>query len=331
MGSSIMAENTVSATPNPLITVFVLNWNRRDDLLEALKSVRKQTYQPIEMLVVDNGSTDGSAEAVEREFPEARVVRLDKNYGCPGGRNRGIVQARGEFIFFLDNDGLLHEQAVEIAYKTISQDNRIAIVSAKTIYYKTGEDRFLFGHGKDMVNEHFYTASFSGGASLHRASIYKEIGVYPDNYMYGGEETNMAMRLIDRGYLIFYEPQVIMYHKMLDSARDRRREFLSRCSNALATAWELYPVELAVWYTIRSLAVQSWRALRSKALLMWISDTPRRIKRSLQAAFVDRRPISRRTMITLHKYDRNVIRKPEDINRISMSYPQFFLRFILGR
>ena len=116
---------------HPLITVFVLNWNRRDDLLRCLESIRGQTYRPIDMLVVDNGSEDGSAEAAERAFREANVVRLDRNYGCPGGRNRGIPHAKGDYIFFVDNYGILHEQAVERSYRAMCIDRRIGVVTVR--------------------------------------------------------------------------------------------------------------------------------------------------------------------------------------------------------
>ncbi|NLI81645.1 MAG: glycosyltransferase family 2 protein [Deltaproteobacteria bacterium] len=280
----------------PLVTVFVLNWNRKADLLEALASVRRQTYRPIEMLVVDNGSKDGSAEAVEGEYPEARLVRLNRNYGCPGGRNRGIAEARGEFIFFLDNDGVLHERAIEHAVKRILAHPRIAVVSAKTVYYQTGEESFLFGKEATKINQPFFSNRFSGGASLHRAAVYGEVGIYPDDYMYGGEEADLALRLLDHGYFIQYAPEVIMYHKVLNTARDRSREFLHLCCNALTTAWRLWPIELAVAYTLTGSLAQGRRAWRQGWLQPWLTDSPRRCGRIFKA-IRERRPVRRSTMV----------------------------------
>lgn len=294
--TEISNSESIDDAATPLVTVLVLNWNRRKDLLEALASVRRQTYRTLDILVVDNGSTDGSVEAAESNFPEARIVRLDRNYGCPGGRNRGIVQAQGEFIFFLDNDGLLREDAVELAVNQMSTAPRIAVITAKTVYYKTGEERFLFGIQKGKVNESFFTNAFSGGASMHRASIYKEVGTYPDDYMYGGEEGDLALRLLDSAYLIKYVPDVVMYHKILNSARDRPQEFLYRCSNALATAWRLWPIELAILYTFGSPFTQGREAFRKGWMRSWLKDLPRRAARMIEA-MKQRRPVRRSTIV----------------------------------
>lgn len=281
---------------NPLVTVFVLNWNRKQDLLDALESVRRQTYAPIEMLVVDNGSTDGSALAAEQAYPEARIIRLERNYGCPGGRNRGIACATGTFVFFLDNDGLLDANAVEVAMHHIITDPRIAVVSCKTVYYETGQTQFLFGKNKDKSDSCCFTSRFSGGASLHRASIYAEVGCYPDDYMYGGEESDLALRLLDHGYLIKYVPDAVMYHKILDSARSRPQEFLHRCANSLTTAWRLWPLELAALYTLSSLGPQIMEAARKGWVTNWLADIPRRAVRILKI-LRKRSPVRRSTML----------------------------------
>ena len=296
LDTRISNSEYITHAATPLVTVFVLNWNRREDLLEALASVRRQTYRTIEILVLDNGSTDGSVDAAKSNFPEARIVRLDQNYGCPGGRNRGIAQAQGEFIFFLDNDGLLREDAVELAVNQMATIPRIAVITAKTVYYQTGEERFLFGTRREKVNESFFTNGFSGGASMHRASIYKEVGTYPDDFMYGGEEGDLALRLLDRGYLIKYVPAVVMYHKILHSARNRPQEFLYRCSNALATAWRLWPFELAILYTFGSPFTQAHEAFRKGWMRSWLKDLPRRAARMIEA-IKQRRPVRRSTIV----------------------------------
>jgi GT2 family glycosyltransferase len=313
-----------------LITVFILNWNRRDDTIEAIKSVQEQTYKPIQILVVDNGSTDGSPEAIEQAFPEATSVRLDQNYGCPGGRNRGIPHAKGEFIFFLDNDGLLEPDAVEQAHNAISKDSRIAVISGKTVFYKTGETHFLFGDNS-AADRSFFTAEFSGGASMHRAVIYEEIGLYPDDYMYGGEETNLAMRLIDHGWLIQYVPSVVMHHKVLSSARDRRREFVGICSNVQATYWSLYPLELAILHTIRELILQPIRATKRKAFWLWIKATPKRIARVTRAIFRDRSPLARSTFPRIQRLRSNAIEQADQAAAIQGSYARYLLRLLTGR
>jgi len=88
---------------NALISVVILNYRRRSNLIRALESVREQSYAPREVIVVDNGSGDDLADFLAREFPEVRLIALPENIGC-AGRNRGVAAARGEIVATIDND-----------------------------------------------------------------------------------------------------------------------------------------------------------------------------------------------------------------------------------
>lgn len=81
-----------------LVSILILNWNRPEETLNAIKSAKEQTYPNTEIIVVDNGSTDNSVELITKHYPEIKLIRLDKNYGCPGGRNRGIPLCHRDYI-----------------------------------------------------------------------------------------------------------------------------------------------------------------------------------------------------------------------------------------
>src|SRR5512143_1330122 len=87
-----------------MISVIIPNYNRADLLRSCLESLRAQTYREFEVIVVDNGSTDGSAAMVEKEFPEARVHRMITNTGFSAAVNDGIRIAKGELVALLNND-----------------------------------------------------------------------------------------------------------------------------------------------------------------------------------------------------------------------------------
>ena len=91
----------------PRVTVIVLNWNGADLLGDCLRSVKAQDFRDFEAIVVDNGSTDGSADLVEREFPELRLIRLTENTGFCHGNNIGMSAAAGDLIVLLNNDAEL--------------------------------------------------------------------------------------------------------------------------------------------------------------------------------------------------------------------------------
>ena len=90
---------------NPLVSVVIPSYNRRDLLAEAVASVQAQTYDPLEIIVVDDGSTDGTDEMIRQRFPGVRLLRQPRR-GVSAARNRGIAAAQGDFIAFLDSDDL---------------------------------------------------------------------------------------------------------------------------------------------------------------------------------------------------------------------------------
>src|SRR4051794_19397133 len=88
----------------PTVSVLIVNWNRQDYIKETLSQLRKQPYPGMEILVVDNGSTDGTQDMITSEFPEVRLLRLEKNVGQCTGLNIGLENARAEIVISLDND-----------------------------------------------------------------------------------------------------------------------------------------------------------------------------------------------------------------------------------
>ena len=86
------------------VSVIVVNWNRRDLLRACLKSLGNQTEKAFDMIVVDNGSGDGSAEMVEQEYPGVQLIRNRENRGFCAANNQGIQASRAEFVALLNND-----------------------------------------------------------------------------------------------------------------------------------------------------------------------------------------------------------------------------------
>ena len=96
----------------PLVSVVIVTWNRRMDVLMAVQSVYTQPYPNVEVIVVDNGSSDGTVEALAAAYPAATVIAMKRNLGVAAGRNPGIAVARGEFVVILDSDAILDRDAL---------------------------------------------------------------------------------------------------------------------------------------------------------------------------------------------------------------------------
>ncbi len=197
-----------TGTP-PLVSILIVTWNRREALRRSIESAFAQSHPAIEVVVVDNASSDGSAEEVRREFPQANLVVSDRNLGCPSGRNLGFRHCHGEFIYCLDDDGWLKPDAVEQAVRRAKSDPRLAVVMSR-IHETTagGVVRQLPEHR----NEPVYQASFCGGCSLIRRAAIEQVGAFPEDFFRQAEEEDLAIRLLDAGWFCFLEPQSIMFH-----------------------------------------------------------------------------------------------------------------------
>jgi GT2 family glycosyltransferase len=272
----------------PLVTCFILNWNRKEETCRAIDSVINQSYTKIEILLVDNGSDDGSLAYIQSKYPQIHCVQLEKNFGCPGGRNRGIKYCKGKYVFHVDNDGVLHEKAVEKAIEIIHSDTEIAVLTGLIIDF-ADDSEIDVNIALDNKN-HYQTNLFQGGISIHRKSIYSEVGFYPDDYMYGGEETYLSYRILDAGYKIVKSNQVVLWHKKSDLARDNEKESLRKWSNALVNAYQIFPIENFIIYYVYFYTVYPVYAFKQNFLRSYIKMLPeinRRFKK------YNRKPIKR--------------------------------------
>src|SRR5690348_7949467 len=98
---------------NPLVSVIIPSWNGKHLLQECLTSLQKQSYPNFEVIVVDNGSTDGSVQFLKKFFPKVKIVQLDKNYGFAKAINNGVKSAQGNLVAFLNNDTLVDPKWLE--------------------------------------------------------------------------------------------------------------------------------------------------------------------------------------------------------------------------
>ncbi len=124
------------------VSVVIVNYNGAELLHRCLRSVFAQRYRPMEVLVVDNGSVDGSVEMVQKEFPEARVISLNRNAGFAEGNNIGVREARGEFVVLLNNDTEVEDNWLP-PLLAVMEDPHVAIAASKVV--------------TDGVPEEFYT------------------------------------------------------------------------------------------------------------------------------------------------------------------------------
>jgi GT2 family glycosyltransferase len=117
----------------PRVAAVVLSWNGKEDTLACLRSLGAATYPELDVLVVDNHSSDGSAEAVAAQHPEASLVRLDANLGFAGGMNAGIAAARSDgasHVMLLNNDTVVEPGFLEPLVAALAADDAVALFAS---------------------------------------------------------------------------------------------------------------------------------------------------------------------------------------------------------
>lgn len=210
-------------------SVVIPNWNGKAVLKPCLDSLMAQT-QNIDISVVDNGSTDGSADFIKQNFPTVKLVQLDKNQGFAGGVNAGIKQAmadQADYIALFNNDAVAEKNWAANLLKSIQANPKAGIVtgkllrSDKTHLDSTGECYSIWGmpfpRGRNEVDSGQYdnqpeVFGATGGASLYRAEMLKQIGLFDERFFAYFEDTDISFRAQLAGWKVIYEPSAVAYH-----------------------------------------------------------------------------------------------------------------------
>ncbi len=238
-------------------SIVILNWNGgAESCLESIASAVMQNYPQKEIIFVDNGSTDGSLEAVKLNYSDIATVSLPQNIGCPAGRNKGAERATGEIIFFLENDGAwIENDLVREAIKLFDKDPQLGAIYTRVAGYSTRKvDSPVDGFPGESAQTGLYlSSSFKGGASAIRRKLFIELGGFPDDFVRQMEESFLSLQILEAGYTVAYWPKRVMLHKGSDypgkSAAISRYKF----ENSMKTIIRLYPL----FHSLR-LAAAKW-------------------------------------------------------------------------
>jgi GT2 family glycosyltransferase len=269
--------------------------DRPRELAAALGSIPGRGRADVEVVVVANGGT-------RPDVPTGvRVVETPVNLGIPGGRNAGAAAGAGTVLVFLDDDAAVAEPAaVAAAIERFDREPDLAVVAMRIVDPVEGGTarrhvpRLRAG---DPTRSGDVT-SFLGGACAIRRSAFEAVGGYPETFFYALEETDLAWRLIDAGWRVYYDATAVVHHPRTDIARhgDAHRR---TARNRVLLARRLLPALLAPVY------VSTWGAItlvrgRSRASVNdWVQGT-----RDGMAMSVDRRPLSWRGVWRLTRLGR---------------------------
>lgn len=225
--------------PN-LVSVIILNWNGAAYLPACIKSLYHQSYKQIEIIIVDNGSTDDSVGVVKREYPELRLILNGENLGFAQGMNIGIAASEGEFILLLNEDTYLDRAFISYGVKEFKEDLRIGWVGGRVYEMKDGDLSKNLINGAFALKRRFQLMTLpdtntrqtvlmvSPCAMLLRRSVLDDIIIGEGNwldrlYFAYWEDTDLALRMLLRGWKCIFNPEMCVWHVVSGSVGGKRR------------------------------------------------------------------------------------------------------------
>ncbi|MEQ8238754.1 MAG: glycosyltransferase family 2 protein [Cyclobacteriaceae bacterium] len=213
----------------PLVSLITVNFNQPEVTLELVASLDKQDYQHIEIIVVDNGSKRPFTSSMTQNT-KVKVIRSDKNLGFAGGNNLGIAEAKGDFLFFVNNDTEIPQNTIQSLVERLKNDSSLGAVSPLIHYFDqphltqfagytpmnliTGRNSAI-GYKQQIVVENKITPSsfLHGAAMMVRKSVIGLVGLMSDNYFLYYEELDWCQRMKDQGYQLAVDYRSSILHK----------------------------------------------------------------------------------------------------------------------
>jgi GT2 family glycosyltransferase len=248
--------------PKPLVSAVVVSYNVRDLLLRCLQAFYASSDLPVEAVVVDNASADGSADAVGQAFPQVRVLRNATNVGFGRANNAGLDVCQGRFVLFLNPDVLVKPGCVgrladfllvrqdvgAVGPRLERPDGRIDLASRRgfpkpsTAFYRLSGlsqlmphsprfNRYNMGYLRD-TEAHEMDSGTGACLMARRAALDQIKGFDPDFFMYG-EDLDHCYRLVHGGWKIWYEPSAVAVHVKGASTRQDTARMLFEFHNSM--------------------------------------------------------------------------------------------------
>ena len=282
---------------NNLVSILILSWNRAEDVLETLHQLSHLEYPAIEIIVVDNGSTDHTPEKVAESYPEVKVISLPENIGIEAC-NVGFSASRGEYIVILDDDSFPRKDAIRQMVTTFENDETIGVVafaihnSCVRNEKEKGEEHAGTAPSVDKgASDVHYSMGFNGAGAGFRRKVLDQVGFYPGEFFLYMNEMDLSFRVLDAGYRIYSPAHIIAYHKFSPQNRVSWRAPFYYTRNTLWLLWKNYPASMfflrimKMFYLIMQHTFEQRTFVYLKALLNSIKEGRKVLKK--------RKPVSR--------------------------------------
>jgi GT2 family glycosyltransferase len=237
----------------PQLSVIILNWNGKQLLADCLNALSKQTFDNFEVVLVDNGSDDGSVVFIKTEYPWVKLIELPQNLGFAGGNNRGLDACQGEYIVTLNNDTKVEPNFLFELVKTADGDGKIGMVAAKMLNFydmsridsvgirvaKNGLG-YNIGFGEQDCGQYDESVEVFGpcaGAALYARSMLEETGFFDPDFFAYYEDLDLAWRGRLAGWSCRTAPKALVYH-------------VHSATGGKGSSFKIFQIHRNKWYAI---------------------------------------------------------------------------------
>lgn len=245
---------------SPSTVVIILNWNSKEMTAECIRSVLAMDTSDYKIVVVDNGSSDGSVEHLRREFPEVVLLPQEHNLGFAAGCNVGIRYAfniEADFVLLLNNDTVVDKYFLRALLDEAQHHSTVGIASPK-IYFWDLPDRFWWAGGnfsiwtgipkhvgrKDRDTGQFDVARgldwATGCAALIRCEVLKQVGLFEERLFGNGEDLDFSLRVRRAGFEIWFAPKAKLWHKEGVDYRKNVGEYARKFTGTRNLLWVMH-------------------------------------------------------------------------------------------
>ncbi len=215
---------------DPLISIIIVHYNHKELLETCLSGLLEQTYPHFEIILVDNGSTDGSVPYVNKHFPSVTIIKNKTNVGFAEGNNIGVENAKGEYFLLLNNDTVVEKDFLEKFIGGFSINDKVGILQSKLIltedrgldtcgaYWTDSSFLYYIGNYKDpnleIYNRPFPVFTCKGASMMIKREVIEKIGLFDNDFWSYYEETDFCHRAWVAGWETWYWPEAECIHAM---------------------------------------------------------------------------------------------------------------------
>jgi len=209
-----------------MVSVIIPTWNRKKDLISCLNSIMEQDYRPIEIIVIDNNSSDGTAKLIKEKFPTIKLILNNRNLGASMAKNQGALLARGEYVWFLDSDTeILNKTCLSTMLCLLQSSPKIGAIGGEIYIVDNGRTqmrrKILTEGGRTLTvpirfdEAKFYGCDFLATSNcLMPKKLIFELGGFDPKYFFLGEDADIGYKIRKRGLKNIIDYRTAVMHKI---------------------------------------------------------------------------------------------------------------------